>query len=105
MTMTVHDDKNAFDSGIHTLAYTLAEQLAEILLKKGVDKQTARDILDDAMWSIAMIFDQADMKSYEGTVFRPVLTFELSDGRMIYGEGGSYLHEYSVALGEELIPD
>lgn len=80
--------------------YQLILLLKQVLEKKGIATDMAKDIVGEFVFDLSMLHDQGEIK-VEGKTYNPKLAFDNFNGALIASDDESNLHEYAFGSTSE----
>lgn len=103
LEIEIKDDE--FDLRQLRLVELIAESVLESVKDKVKNSDDVAQIVDDITFSFCSIIDGSTVMDVDGKELIPFLTFAKDDSReqLIAADGGSWMHEYAVGLGDELL--
>ena len=103
MEIEVNDEE--FDQRQLKLVELIADTVLEIAKEKVESNDDLSQLFDDITFSICSMIDASAVMEVDGKELLPFLTFAKDDTRekLITAEGGSWMHEYAVGLGDEIV--
>jgi hypothetical protein len=82
----------------------VAEILRDVLLKKGISQDDAKDITGDFMFNLSMLHDQGEIK-FGRSQFNPRLCFHDFGSTLLSIDEDTYLHESAYGVVASVYED
>ena len=86
------------------IIWEIANSIKKQLEENGIDTEVAREITADATFEIATIIDGSLIMDADGKPVEPIITFRINEDELLWGNGGSWMHEVVYGWVYDLFP-
>ncbi len=78
----------------------IVDLLKDTLMKEGVAKDSAEDIVGEFLFNLSMLHDQGEIR-INSKEYNPKICFDDYEGTIIGTDEDTYLHEYAFGLTKD----